>query len=318
MSALSAALAASSCALSAVCGYVVFTLTAQRRMRIRRRRKALDIVSGGGDDARQPRDLRGVGLRYAESLTRRLYTGAAEPLSPLVRAKQADKTRSGRRFLEQVRFAGCEKDVSVSAFCEAELRLGLVGAAAGGLLGAMFSLELAALLCTVGLAVGYSLPSQGLKAARKRRAIDAEQHLSEMLEVVALGLRSGLSFDLSFALYGSHFEGEFAQACGRAYRRWALGLMTREESLRQLAQSYECEQLKRVIDGVLRSLRLGTSLTGVLEDAASQSRAAYRAALEERVAKAPVKMMLPTGTLILPAMLLMVMGPVLLELAGGF
>ena len=40
--------------------------------------------------------------------------------------------------------------------------------------------------------------------------------------------------------------------------------------------------------------------------------------LEERVAKAPVKMMLPTGTLILPAMLLLVMGPILLELAGGF
>ena len=40
--------------------------------------------------------------------------------------------------------------------------------------------------------------------------------------------------------------------------------------------------------------------------------------LEERVAKAPVKMMVPTGVLILPAMLMLVLGPVLLELAGGF
>ena len=318
MSTLSVVFAASSCALSAVCGYGAFSLAAQRRVRVRRRRKALGAVSGEVEGSRTSRDLKGFGLRYAESLTRELYTGAAEPISPLVRAKQADKTRSGKRFLEQARSAGCEKDVSVSAFCEAELRLGLVGAAAGGLLGAVFSIELAVVLCMAGLAIGYSLPAQSLKTARKRRAVDAEQHLSEMLEVVALGLRSGLSFDLSFALYASHFEGEFAQACGRAYRRWALGLMTREESLHQLAESYECEQLRRVIDSILRSLRLGTSLTGVLEDAASQSRATYRAALEERVAKAPVKMMLPTGTLILPAMLLMVMGPVLLELAGGF
>ena len=35
-------------------------------------------------------------------------------------------------------------------------------------------------------------------------------------------------------------------------------------------------------------------------------------------AKAPVKMMVPTGVLILPAMLMLVLGPVLLELAGGF
>ena len=45
---------------------------------------------------------------------------------------------------------------------------------------------------------------------------------------------------------------------------------------------------------------------------------AYRARRQEQVAKAPVKMMVPTGTLILPAMLIMVLGPVLLEMAGGF
>lgn len=46
-------------------------------------------------------------------------------------------------------------------------------------------------------------------------------------------------------------------------------------------------------------------------------RAPSIARLEERVAKAPVKMMMPTGALILPAMLLLVLGPVLLELANG-
>ena len=94
--------------------------------------------------------------------------------------------------------------------------------------------------------------------------------------------------------------------------------MTREESLTRFARSYDSDQLGRVVDGILRSLKLGTSLTGVLEDAAAQARTSYHAALEERIAKAPVKMMLPTGALILPAMLLMVIGPVLLELAGGF
>jgi tight adherence protein C len=139
-----------------------------------------------------------------------------------------------------------------------------------------------------------------------------------MLEVVALGLRSGLTFDRSFALYGEHFDNDFAQSCARAHRSWALGLVSREEALRELASSYGCEQLSRVVDSVVRSLRFGSSLTGILEEAAAQSRAEWRTALEERVAKAPVKMMLPTGTLILPAMLLLVMGPILLELAGGF
>lgn len=68
---------------------------------------------------------------------------------------------------------------------------------------------------------------------------------------------------------------------------------------------------------MVRSLRFGSSLAGSLEAAAAEARAEHRARLEERVAKAPVKMMMPTGALILPAMLLLVLGPVLLELANG-
>lgn len=119
-------------------------------------------------------------------------------------------------------------------------------------------------------------------------------------------------------MYGAHFDNDFALACARAHRRWSLGVMTREEALAGLAGSYDCPQLARILDSVGRSLKLGTSFTEMLEEAAAQSRASYRAALEERVAKAPVKMMLPTGTLILPAMLLLVLGPILLELGGGF
>jgi tight adherence protein C len=54
-----------------------------------------------------------------------------------------------------------------------------------------------------------------------------------------------------------------------------------------------------------------------LEAAARDARVSYRTARQEEVAKAPVKMMIPTGVLILPAMLILVLGPVLLELIGG-
>ena len=139
-----------------------------------------------------------------------------------------------------------------------------------------------------------------------------------MLEVVSLGLRSGLTFDRSFELYGTHFESEFARSCALAYRRWSLGLSTREEALRSLARSFECDQLKRVIESIVRGLRFGSPLAMSLDEAATQARATWKAKLSEKVAKAPVKMMLPTGALILPAMLLLVMGPILLELASGF
>lgn len=309
-------------ALTACCGGVSVAFGAlavsEEHKRKLRRHMALGRASRGASIVAPRTEARGLALRYAEALTRRLFTGATRPFSPCVRRKRAAKTRAGARYAVRARAAGCDKDVTVSAYCEARLRLTVVGALAGALFGALFSFQLTVLLAAVGALWGRSAPGRDVEAARQIRAVGAECHLSEMLEVVALGLRSGLTFDRSFELYGSHFDNEFAQTCAKAHRRWSLGFATREESLRDLAASYDCAELSRVVDSVVRSLRFGSALADLLAEAAAQSRATYRTALEERVAKAPVKMMLPTGTLILPAMLLLVMGPIFLELAGGF
>lgn len=310
-----AILAFAACACGGAASALAVNVRSLQLLRRARREAALGSVADGGLPERQSGNW---AMRYCEGLTRRLFAGSTEALAPSVRRKRAAETRAGRQFVEAAVLAGCAKAVTPSGFCEARVRLALAGALAGSLFGALISLPLAFLLGSALAAFGWSAPARALRAARQQRGISAERHLSEMLEVVSLGLRSGLTFDRSFELYGLHFDNEFACACARTHRSWSLGLVTREEALRELAGSYDCDQLARVMDSVVRSLRFGSSLTSFLEEAACQSRATYRAALEERVAKAPVKMMLPTGTLILPAMLLLVMGPVLLEVAGGF
>lgn len=307
---------------AACCGGVAAVQLAllfqSRRARKRRREAALGVTMQRAGVLAPPTVGRGWALRYAESLTRRLFTGATQAITPCVRDKRAGETKAGARYKSRALAAGCARDVSVSAYCEARTRLTVIGVLAGALAGVLFSGEMALLLGVAGGLFGRTELSREVNAACRDRAVGAERHLSEMLEVVALGLRSGLTFDRSFELYGSHFDNEFALSCAKTHRRWSLGLTTREEALRELAASYDCDGLSRVIDSIVRSLRFGSALADILEEAASQSRLTYRTALEERVAKAPVKMMLPTGTLILPAMLLLVMGPILLELAGGF
>jgi hypothetical protein len=89
-----------------------------------------------------------------------------------------------------------------------------------------------------------------------------------------------------------------------------VSYLSAEEAERQLKEE--------TVEGIIRSLRFGTSLSSDLSEQAASARASRRAKLEERVAKAPVKMLLPVGALILPAMLMLVLGPILLELMNGF
>ena len=152
--------------------------------------------------------------------------------------------------------------------------------------------------------------------ARKRKAaekLSVERHVPEMVDAVALGMRAGLSFESAFSLYCSRFDDELAMACRRACRSWESGMETRDEALRKLADEMDVASLTTFVNNTTRCLRYGNPMSRMLEVMASEARGCYRAKMEELVAKAPVKMLLPTAGLILPAMLIVVMGPILLE-----
>lgn len=249
-------------------------------------------------------------LAYAERVTWRLSAGSPVPGS----SGCGEGPLEERRML---RAAGLEPRVSSEGMRRVRFELALGFSACGALLGSCFSGALLTLFSVCGFCVGWRLPSWSLAKRVKERAEQAERHLPEMLDVISLGLRSGLSFDAALDAYCEHFHTLLACELGLAKEQWERSLITRDEALGNVAALFDSPALKRVLDDISRSLRFGSSLTGSLDSVAVQVRREYRARKEEEVAKAPVKMMVPTGVLILPAMLILVLGPVMLELMVG-
>lgn len=276
----------------------------RRAARARALDEALPLEGAGGLE-------RGV-IRLAMRLG---HPGRGAP--PRAPARTPRRGRKESSSTDLVKRAGLEGRVDEDGLRAARLRLAGMGAAAGAVVGAVISLEMGLLLAAVAAAAGLYAPTWALRRLERERALELERSLPEMLEVVALGLRSGLSFDRSFQLYSMHFPSSFARSCASAQKSWSLGLRTRDEALRELAQSYRSDQLERTAERIVRSLRFGSALAPDLEAAAAEARARRRSQVEERVAKAPVKMMVPTGALILPAMLILILGPILLELMQG-
>lgn len=149
----------------------------------------------------------------------------------------------------------------------------------------------------------------------KRHPADVSKHVPQLFDAVALGMKAGLSFDAAFALYCSRFDDELARRCADARRAWETGISTRNEALAAMASRLEDPALERFATSVERSIRFGSPMGRMLGALSREASGAYRSKIEERVAKAPVKMLVPTATLILPAMLIVVLGPVLLDLA---
>lgn len=252
---------------------------------------------------------------------RNLYGRIIDLMKRLERknSKTFHKTRIPRvKEIEKlILLAGLKGKVSPKSFSETKKRLMLLGAVIGFVVGMVFSLELACVLLVVGAVMGSQMPKHALKNRISERACEAERHLPEMLEVMALCMRSGLSIDASISIYSKHFDTMLSHELETCRRKWSSGLELREEALRKLASTYDSVVFGRVVDTIVRSVRFGSSMAASLESDASEARSAFRSSREERIAKAPVKMMIPTGVLILPAMLIMVLGPILLEFIEG-
>ena len=132
-----------------------------------------------------------------------------------------------------------------------------------------------------------------------------------MLDVVTLGLSAGLSFDSSLELYCSRYGSELSGLFSEAMLSWRIGARGREEALVWVAGEVGVSALGRFAAVVSEALAFGTPLAETLEQQAQAIREEQRSQVEEEIEKVPVKMLVPLGTLIVPAMFLAILGPLL-------
>lgn len=146
---------------------------------------------------------------------------------------------------------------------------------------------------------------------RRQRAtpVTTLSEASEMIDVVNLGLSAGLSFDASLELYCASHDSLLAAALEEALLSWRIGAGTREEELTRVARRCRLKVLETFAIAVSEALLLGAPLTETLSAQSREIRSAHRAEVERQIERAPVKLLIPTGTLILPALLLSILGP---------
>ena len=151
----------------------------------------------------------------------------------------------------------------------------------------------------------------GLSDESARRSRACANDLPVMLDVVTLGLSAGLSFDSSLELYCERYDTELSRALAEAMLGWQLGAWTREGALVGLADELGMPALRRFATVVTESLSFGTPMAEALEHQAQAIRDEQRSQVEEGIEQVPVKMLIPLGTLIVPAMFLAILGPLL-------
>lgn len=139
----------------------------------------------------------------------------------------------------------------------------------------------------------------------------------EMLDILTLGLSAGLSFDASLSLYCERYDTPLAELMDLTRLSWSMGVASRAEALAAMARQVRTSALERFASAVAESLAFGVPLVETLVHQASAIRSDHKRDVEEAIEKVPVKMLVPLGTLVVPAMLLAVLGPLVAAALGS-
>jgi tight adherence protein C len=148
----------------------------------------------------------------------------------------------------------------------------------------------------------------------RQRCID---DLPEMIDILSLSLGAGLSFDVALTRYTEAFDTPLAHEFAAAQQAYRVGMCSRIQAFEQVAERLQEEAILRFVASIRQASTLGSSLTNSFETLAFEARRYRKARLEERIAKTPVKLLIPLGLCILPAVLLLLMGPVMMQVISG-
>lgn len=300
------------CAAAFVAASLAYGAAARRWTR---RRHIRDVRMGAGVNREQTGFCNSSAVQFVFDLMRRQTRAPASDRNPTAQTLASIGTRS---FPRRIATAGASSQISVMGAARARVLLAVTGAGVCAVAGSVATVPLAILGGILGFAAGWNTVPWALEQESKCRRRGMERHLSEAIDVICLGLRAGLSFDRSLDLYCDSFESGLSRELRLARNEWAAGLSTRSAALHTLAATYDSPLFGRIVDDIVRSMRFGSPLADSLEKLAAEARQSHKAQVEEEVMRAPVKMMVPVGTLILPSMLMLVMGPILLDLMQGF
>jgi tight adherence protein C len=192
------------------------------------------------------------------------------------------------------------------------------------LLGALVAPKAAAssFLLVVGIVaiVGYLMPIYWLERAMRLRQERLRRALPDGVDLLVLCVEAGLGLDaaiLRVARETKPVHPDLSRELLVVSRKVNAGL-TRGDALRAMHERTGVEEVQVLVQNLIQSERLGSSVSKVLRVFSETLRRRRRQAAERKASVAPIKMTFPLAIMILPALFVVILGPAVMRIISWF
>ena len=164
----------------------------------------------------------------------------------------------------------------------------------------------------VGLLLGFMAPDLYLSSKASGRGNGVLEQLPDALDLLTISVEAGLGFDAAIVKVTEKMKGPLSDEFKRAAGEQRIG-KSRQESLRGISQRVEVKELQNFISAIIQADQLGVSMSKVLRIQSEQLRQDRRQRAEEKAARAPILIMLPTVGCIFPSLFIVILAPAALS-----
>ena len=163
----------------------------------------------------------------------------------------------------------------------------------------------------VGVAILlFILPALWLRLMMNKVQEEIRRALPDALDMLSVCATAGLGFDQSLQRVGETWETGLGLEFRRVVQEMNIGI-ARTEALRNLGKRLEVTELSNLVAIIIQAETMGMRIADVLHSQAEQMRVMRQFRAKEVASKLPAKMMVPLALCILPALMAVIMGPMI-------
>lgn len=171
----------------------------------------------------------------------------------------------------------------------------------------------AAAACAVA---GLAAPQAWLLARRAEWRDELDRQLPDALDLMAICISAGSSFEGALAAVGTRMDGAIAAAFARVAKEAAYS--SRSEALLGLAERAQVNSITFFAASLVQAERAGSSLVDIIRMQAQSVRTERRLKVDDITNKLSTKMLFPTLLLMLPSIIMLMLAPMILQLGEFF
>jgi tight adherence protein C len=161
--------------------------------------------------------------------------------------------------------------------------------------------------------LGVWAPFHWLRMRVRRRQLAMRKRLPDALDLLMLCVEAGLGLDAAFRRVSGEMEGPFAEEIRQMLHEVSLG-KPRREALLEMAARTQIPEVEVVVNAVIQSQQMGSSLSQTLHSQSQVLRLRRRQRAEQVARQASVKMAFPLVLCMMPSLFIVVLGPIAIDL----